>query len=397
MIASHMRSLPESVGGASQFGEFLDDMATLGVVPVDSYGCHYAVIAARSNPRWWLVPLDSRRAAAMSLEMLQPMTPIARMAKFAARTLARFGPLRVLGPGRIRLTGLLEQSDLQFAFGGKAEYVACFTGTDGPHRKTALQIMDSEAMIIGYAKLSRASHVRPYLRNEATVLRQLSELRLSTTDVPALLRFRDDNAVTLLITNSLKSLASAAPLALRPAHLAFLNELRTKSERLGAESTLEWLRAETARVARSAGTSWVSRLERVMAALQPFAGGIPVCLSHGDFTPWNCFLQEGRLYVFDWEYAQQDWPVGFDLAHFYLAAVAPEEQPNQVAPLVQKLSLTQFEGNETLAARSLLLSLACHAAFYLGRLHEADQPLQNWSGRGARAEMIERLLGQGLR
>jgi len=394
--SAHLGSLPECVRGASQFCEFLGDMAALGVTPLERHGRRYAVIAARSNRRWWLLPLDRRRAAAMSLEMLQPVTPVAQMAKCAASTLARFGPLRFLGRGRISLTGLSEQADLQLAFRGNAAHVACFTGTDGPHRKTALQIMDSTANILGYAKLSRAPHVRPYLRNEARVLRQLSELDLRSADVPELLRFRDDSAVTLLITDSLKSAASAAPLVLGPAHLAFLNELRNKSERLGAEPTLQWLRQQTARVAQTAGAAWVRLLDQVMTALQPYAGSIPVCLTHGDFTPWNSFLQRGRLYVFDWEYAQQAWPVGFDLVHFHLATVAPEAQPSQVPTLVETLSCKQFEGNKTLATRSLLLSLACHAVFYIGRLHEAGQQLEEWPGSAMRAEMIEHLLEGGL-
>jgi hypothetical protein len=389
-----MRPLPDDIRDAAPFRAFLEDMAALGVTQVAGGGVPFAVVAARSNPRWWLLPLDNRRVAAMGLEMLQPMTHMAQLAKIGARTLAQFGQQRFLGRGQICLAGLTDQPDLQDAFGGKAAHIACFTGTDGPHRKTALQIMDSAGTILGYAKLTRVSRVRPYLRNEASMLRQLAKLDLRTAEVPALIKLRDDDAVTLLITDSLRSAGKDAPLLPGLAHLSFLNELRSKSERPGAEITLKWLTHETARVRATAGVAWTMRLDRVVAALLPFARSIPVCLTHGDFTPWNCFLQQGRLYVFDWEYANPSWPVGFDLAHFMLATIPLDQQPDRLPDLLNRISSAHFGGNKMVAWRALLLSLSCHAVFYLGRLLEAGSPMSDWIEWQARATMLDRLLAQ---
>jgi hypothetical protein len=321
--------------------------------------------------------------------MLQPVSWMARLAKILAGWVAKFGPRYFLGKGQIRLSGLPNFGD---AFAGLEENVACFTGTEGPHRKTALQVLDKDSAILGYAKLSREIHVRHYLRNEARMLCYLSELKIVSADVPALLRLQDDEEVTLLLTDSLKSPSYDVPLEPGPEHIAFLEELRSKSVKKGARATLDWLEGETARLAETAGYAWSARLGRVNEVLRPQVASLQVCLTHGDFTPWNCFKQAGRLYVFDWEYAQDSWPVGFDLAHFYLATVESDAQPDKVPFLLDALARAHFEGGRGQARYALMLSLACHAAFYLGRLYETGQPLHAWPGAAARAEMIDRLL-----
>lgn len=41
-----------------------------------------------------------------------------------------------------------------------------------------------------------------------------------------------------------------------------------------------------------------------------------VCFSHGDFTPWNVCYNKGDLFVFDFEYAQEDFPIAMDVFHY---------------------------------------------------------------------------------
>lgn len=39
---------------------------------------------------------------------------------------------------------------------------------------------------------------------------------------------------------------------------------------------------------------------------------------HADFTPWNMFVENGRLFVFDWEYTNMTYPPMLDRYHFLL-------------------------------------------------------------------------------
>ncbi len=40
-------------------------------------------------------------------------------------------------------------------------------------------------------------------------------------------------------------------------------------------------------------------------------------MGHGDFTPWNMYVGQGRLHIYDWEMSQPDYPLLFDFFHYY--------------------------------------------------------------------------------
>ena len=46
---------------------------------------------------------------------------------------------------------------------------------------------------------------------------------------------------------------------------------------------------------------------------------------HGDFTPWNMFVEGGELFVFDWEYAGRWYPMGLDRYHFWMQTAVFEK------------------------------------------------------------------------
>lgn len=38
---------------------------------------------------------------------------------------------------------------------------------------------------------------------------------------------------------------------------------------------------------------------------------------HGDFTPWNCFVEQNKLFVYDFEYLRETYPPFLDYFHFF--------------------------------------------------------------------------------
>lgn len=386
-----MKPLPNHIRDANPFLEFLMDLDALGASQVSSGGIAYAVIAARSNPRWWLLPLDNGRVAIAGLEMLQPVTRAAKTAKTIARLMARFCPQYCLGKGTIQFSGL---PNLSGAFGSQTVHVAYFTGTDGPHRKTAIQVMDADGTILGYGKLSRNKVIRPYIRNEAEMLARVANLGLATVDLPRVLALRDDSNLTMLVTDSHKSANLITPLQPGALHLRWLEGLRLRTKQVGAAMLLEVLASRLSAVESLAGASWVNRINRAFGVLHPAAGDIELCLVHGDFTPWNSFVQGDRLYVFDWEYADPSWPVGYDLAHFMLATIPPERQLRELPRVLEYLAGAHFDHNEGAARRALLLSLVCHSTFYIGRLAEVQGALTDWGDGPVRAALIDSLLNE---
>ena len=374
------------------FAAFLADLRALGVDRVDSGGIGYGMLGASSNERWWLVPMASKKTACAGLAMLQPITVRTRLAKTGAGVLLRCGVGGFALRKRLFLSGLPERlADVDPGM----RSVAYFTGTAGPHRKTALQMMDANGRILGYAKLSRDPHVRPHLRNEAEMLERVARLRLRSTDIPAVLRHADLGGASLLVTDSARARCFRVPKRFDPPHHAFLRELALATGSKGAARVLDDLTALVVSVEAGLPALWRARFARGAEALRPVISDMPVCMAHGDFTPWNCFVQNARLYVFDWEYARQAYPMGYDFVHFHLSSPATRTTAFTPSDLAAKLSKFAFEGEERQARRAVLLSLLLHAAFYIERSVQAGGTGTDWEQCAFRGDLIDAALDRG--
>lgn len=56
-------------------------------------------------------------------------------------------------------------------------------------------------------------------------------------------------------------------------------------------------------------------------ATPEFLANVKFDLNHGDFSPWNCVVENGKLAVFDWEYASAPKPAFLDAVHFILKPI----------------------------------------------------------------------------
>lgn len=340
----------------SAFTQALDDLREIGISECDA-GAHFGIVSGRSNARWWLIPLASGRQARSGLDLFQPMSQMARVSKACAAFTCAVGLQRVVFRAGLRLSGTAALA-ATFPQGGAAE-IAIFTGTDGPHRKTAIQFADAEAEILGYGKLSRSPVVIPWLEAEERNLREVAALSLITADTPCALELRQEGDATLLITDSRKGDDFRTPRALGEAHAAFLAELAARTAGADWSGYLASLRADAAAAKAVLSTEWQARLARTLERLTS-GPALTVTLAHGDFTPWNSFLGQ-RLYVFDWEYAGRR-AAGYDAIHFTLASYPNcsvlELRARAIATLARlNLFLTPAEREAALLAYLCDLSL----------------------------------------
>lgn len=381
----------ESQRAQPPYEAFLQDLKAFGVVEVPSAGLAYAQIKARSNERWWLLPLSKRTCAVAGLEMLQPVSLPARLAKAFARLVARYGPLSWLSRTKVQFSG---QPGFCALFAEKNLSCAYFTGTDGPHRKTAVQIMDEHGNILGYAKISRIPAIQRYIENEARMLQELSTLALKTAAVPTLLSFTNDNGSVVLVTDSIKNTRHQTIKRLEALQINFLQELAEKTRQSGAETLVKRLADSQVSFGEQLSSDWMNRFSRGYQLICKAAHRLPTCLAHGDFTPWNSFVQDGSLYVFDWEYAEAAFPVGYDYVHFYLSTAQAADPSLVVNLLVKQLASEFFADDEFLAAHALLLSLLLHAEFYIRRAIAAGESAMDWGHAGFRGDLIDRVTKQ---
>lgn len=328
----------------------------------------YAVIGGRSNARWWLVPLSHRRVTVSGLALFQPVIPSARWLKGAAVAMSTVGLSDLWARKKIYISG---QPGLADIFGEKNLSYAFFTGTENPHRKVAVQIMDQAGGIKGFAKVSLNPVVKPLLRHEAKTLNDLHALDLQTASIPRVLFCGDRGGAEVLVTDTLKTARTKTVTTLNEAHLVFLREMAEKTAVRAEESGsgfVEDLRQRYAEVAEWLPLEWRLRLTNAIDTLAGFKGDWgPRSLSHGDFTPWNTFFVDGRLYVFDWEYASYDYPKGYDWFHFFLTTKQLKKKNSfELVKLIREN--TSCIANNTNDMRVLMLSyLISNFLFYAQR------------------------------
>lgn len=381
------------------FKEAMADIATLGVQVHQhpTAGAKpYAVVGGRSNARWWLVPLENGRVAASGLALFQPLLASARATKAAASLLSVLGLSRLWVRNTVHIAGEAVLAD-DFPRGDGLSF-AYFTGTDSPHRKVAVQVMDRRGNLKGFAKLARNPVVRTLLAHEAATLEQLQKLGLQSAQVPKVLFSGERNGSTLLVTDTLKTPWTRSTTRFSAAHRAFIQELAQKTaapQPVQAGDIAADFRARFSRIRSNLDQTWQQRLDQAISSLEAQAElPLPASLSHGDFTPWNTFMASGRLYVFDWEYAEPARPLSNDVIHFILNEPQMRAQPASEKIEVAAAGLAQpWTGIPKVAAPWLLMIyLLTQTLRQIERLPATAKPHSAWDGAEESAMMFDLLL-----
>lgn len=114
--------------------------------------------------------------------------------------------------------------------------------------------------------------------------------------------------------------------------------------------------------------AWRSLFEETLRDIDLKIGSLslPACLAHGDFAPWNIRVANGRLFVFDWEYAQECASPLHDYLHFHLIShIAAKGLPD--LRFVQRLLARAADHGDALFGADSGVGRACGAllAHYL--------------------------------
>lgn len=122
----------------------------------------------------------------------------------------------------------------------------------------------------------------------------------------------------LLFRNAERGIATEEPLHGRPtgrrltaAHVTFLDRLRISQSQTSLRDEVEKLRPALALLP----PEQAQRIGRLLDGLD-LPAPLPAVWLHGDFAPWNLFLQNGALVACDWENAQARGLPLFDAMHF---------------------------------------------------------------------------------
>ena len=297
----------------------------------------FRILPSKINPRW-IIPLKDRNLIISSLAIYQPSTLRARIIKRIAILIARCGFSKIAIRNRIYyhrnddfMKRIFQKDNLHYAI---------FTGTEGCHRKITVQVMDRLGSILGYVKISDNKKVNKLLKNEAAMLRDLLKLEVKNGLFPEVLYQGNVNGKTILVLDTHKSINSKFSSRLSDSYIPFLAEVFQKTAKSMVFKKSDYaigLKKRMTLLNNSLTGIWRDRLEKAIDYLDQGIGNVtlPFGLCHRDFTPWNTFFHNSKLYVFDWEYAKRNYPPLIDIFHFII----------QDGILVQKLTPEKlFEG-----------------------------------------------------
>jgi thymidylate kinase len=204
----------------------------------------------------------------------------------------------------------LKRADLRFAVS---------LGTPGPQRKPVIQVMTPEGATLAYAKVGANSLSNKLVENEADTLSRMSKYHLRSFERPRLLLSTHWNSHSVNLQSAPQTGTQSVPNSFSRDYAAVIAEtskINLAYEPLG-ESTF-WRRLE--RKADAIRHPYFrALLDQAMAQLRADSGAerFAFHFSHGDFAPWNIRMLDGRTYVFDWEFASDHNPAGWDIFHFF--------------------------------------------------------------------------------
>ena len=200
---------------------------------------------------------------------------------------------------------------------------ALFTGTVGENQKLVLAVAQ-EHQVSHFVKIAHTLQAEQLIGREAEMLEELAETHWVHIRAPEVL-FHQDRAACI-------SNVGLGPVRqcsrLEVVHAKALSELHEKRGQTAPLKDLPfWThlqdRLEQLEQAQLTGSDLdqeiVFRLrENVFLLSQRLAPDkiIACSLFHGDFTPWNMYKGPEALHLYDWELAQADYPIFFDLFHF---------------------------------------------------------------------------------
>lgn len=205
-------------------------------------------------------------------------------------------------------------------------YLAARYGSPGPYRKLSVLFADDAGRGVAFVKVALAPLANEMVSREKAWLDRLGSIPALRGSVPATMqagRTGDDQAY--LMTTLAPGLASGG--AYGEAHERFLSSLgrsTLRPGRFGDSMEAVFIADALPRLKEVLGAPLHDELAEAWgeasSALAQWAG--PLVLAHRDFVPWNMRAADGRLFVFDWEYAADGASPLHDFFHFHLMPVA---------------------------------------------------------------------------
>lgn len=285
---------------------------------------------SNSSGKTWLMPVRNMKTA---MNLYQPSGRNGKMIKSLFPWLHPFRPIHKFIHAEAISCALNEELRQLCRHLFQVEEIdfSIFCGTPCVHQKITMQLSHGNR-ILGYCKITDNSEIAGLFHNEYNLLKELSDRGID--NIPAALYYGYlKNGISLFVQGTLKTRHSKVLHEWTSLHDDFLHRLHEKThvvipfEKSDYHRTLSALKEHMEWL-----PEYIDRpgINRIICKISNKWEGKDVNFSayHADFTPWNMFLENKQLFVFDWEYAQKTYPPQLDRYHFFTQTAIFEKHWN---------------------------------------------------------------------
>jgi hypothetical protein len=365
---SYYKVIPHDFGGLI-FKSKKGQLTIRSTESVDARLIRFDYINNPDGTMRWIFPVDG--SPEPHLALYNSNTRKAGIYRKLTRLVWKAGGSGLLSSGTLWLQqNLLETVKKQYGI-RPDETFSLFTGTRGATRKIVISVYHG-GQVKGFIKVPLTPLAFEGVENENEMVKELGKYDLTTLSLPRISQRINGHA----------RLSNIRPAVCIPAeritaiHIRALAELYALShERRAIADTaawesitnnMEWLSRELVcinELNHNQVKTLISLLRRVYGEVN--AGeSVAVSVSHGDFTPWNMYCDEQRLYVYDWEMARNGIPMCFDLFHFSYQSTILQQQKDYTH-VTQAINLWTRQALTQQLVKKYKINLQLHHTLYL--------------------------------
>lgn len=215
-----------------------------------------------------------------------------------------------------------------------------FFGTPGTHQKITIQISE-EDHILGYCKITENQEIYRIFRHEQNILKYLEVAGI--TNIPKCIRCEmvGDGRYVFAQT-TVKSIYSTVRHELGKPELDFIHTMAERTEKTVSFENTDFYQSIQKLYCKIPSlkekgffTENVEKACNCVISYYQQQNTFSAC--HRDFTPWNTFVENGKMYVFDFEYAGYYYPAYLDAIHYLIQTAIYEKKmsPQDIFALYQ--------------------------------------------------------------
>lgn len=274
-----------------------------------------------------------------------------------------------------------------------------FGGTPSPQQKTTIQIYNGYS-ILGYCKISSKSNILLLFQKEEKLLSYLRSKDITCAPKP--LFCGKSNDLYLFLQSSYKTIHSKSIHNFGKIHFEFVQTLyqKTKVDIPFYDTNFYQDIIYLEGIKKNFRITDRKNLARSIDIITTYYSRKHIfSFYHGDFTPWNTFVEKDRLYPFDFEYAEKTFPPYMDLIHFILETARIEKKMKVTSILnyfdrfKKKFKIKNVDFN-ILCLAYLIHILASYNKTYDGHFSQADSGYIFWTK--SMSLLLKRIQGNTL-